>query len=356
MSSSFVFDDELYQRSTIAVIGSSLSVLGGLVAAYVYFVHPARISLHNAFNNLIVWATVLQGLQGLQRITAGAFIMQQSMNDVRCNILGMTNTFLDVSAATLVIGFYYNLLTVRLPLFPYITRKIQFQTVQSIEKIIWFLLAAVFGFLMCVLCVTTMDEEANGSYFSYRFGWCQLRFRHDGQLTPVFTWGIAFVSVVEMTFAIASFLSMRCVVGDSEMLSWSRHWAIYCRWCGVIVFNFLCYGIAAIGLAHEDSGPQFVILEMCMWPFAGLVYALIFIATEQILPWRQGQFQGEGVTGPENGFSSAMSSLLATEVSGVRSTLISHHDASALESNADIFRSKSRQSNATAARNVIVHH
>jgi hypothetical protein len=305
-------DDDFRMRCGVALVGCSLSVAASVFAGYFYFFHSASASLRSDVNRLVMAAVILQGLQGLQRTVASSYLLADKMSVGLCNITGVANTFLDVASATMIVGFYYKLLTVRLPLWTPVTRRIGVRTSHVIEKYFWFVLALVFGCSMSIMSLVTSDAQLSGAYFASDLGWCQLPFRKDGNLTALFAWGIGFPAVIQMTLAIASFMSMRCIMGDTEQVTWKLHWAIYVRWCGIIVFNTAAYGVASIGLANREN-PRMVVLEMCMWPFAGVVYAILFLVTEQIHPCRRDI---------ENGFSSAISALLATEVSGVRASFL----------------------------------
>jgi hypothetical protein len=242
-------------------------------------------------------------------------MLSNSLSAELCNIVGVANTFIDVSTAILIVGFYYKLMALRLPLFSFVTRRMNSVLAHLAERYFFIVFSVLWGSLVAVWGILSATQEPTGALFASQLGWCQLKFREDGHLTSVFSWGVAFPAIMQLSLAVASFVSLRCFVGSSmEHVTIGKYWPVYVRWCAIIVFNSVAYAVAAIGLANDEK-QWGLMLEMFIWPFAGVAYAASFIFTEQLVKY----FRHDET---DNGFSSSISALLATEVSGLHADLV----------------------------------
>lgn len=338
-STSFLSSDGIRLRCAICITGSTLSSVSSVFAVYHFVVAPTTIR-SSPFNGLVIAAIMLQGLQGVQRILTSSLILSNSISAELCNIFGVANTFIDVTTAILMVGFYYKLLALRIPLCSEITRWMNSPLLAHFaERYFFIVFSILWGTLIAVWGTLSATQEPTGALFASQLGWCQLEFHRSGHFTSVFVWGIAFPAVIEISFALASFVSLRCLGLSMERVTLRKYWPIYVRWCAIIVFNSIAYAVAAIGLANEQT-VWGQVLEMCLWPLAGMVYAATFLFTEQLVRW----FRHDDT---DNGFSSSISALLATEVSGLPSAMI---DAEGLEEdNVLISKSSSRPRRSTAS-------
>jgi hypothetical protein len=325
-------------RSYLTLGASGISLTSALLILHVYFLHAHLPSLlRSSFNNVLVWAILMQGLQSAQRMAAASMLLSQSMTSVGCNILGSANVFLDIASQVLIVGFYYRLASLRRNPFLFILRHFEPKTSNFVRQYALFALAGLMGTcgVMLALAMLPMSKSTPGCIYETYYGWCSLPSpnRSGGSADLVFFLEVIVLAVIIASVSIASFISFRLQFWRS--FECSQHWTVVVRWSAIIFFMIAAY--FSDGILDLAGAPPSTVdsVTSCVFPLLGFFLAAVFIATEKVGfvlvgdcmsclsrrrnddvddPLRADSFSPSA--GALNGFTAAIGSLSVSEVVG----------------------------------------